>query len=327
MNTKISNIINWDLIQKNLNGTASLEEKEHFDKWLLNPENKSFFDEIKSLWQKSGDLEYCFSEDTNNAWDRLRIATIEKRDSRLTINVITKAIVAAAVLVIALFVGKICISDSMLSIESSNEIVADYLLPDKSVVSINKNSSLFYIKNFNGVERRLKLSGEAFFNVTKNVNKPFVISTKEGDFTVVGTSFNIKQDQIKQEIIMNVSTGKVRFSPIGMDESVLVSAGEAINYNPVTNTIVKRKFKDINFLAWKTKVFEFNNEKLSNLIEELNDVYSSSITIRDKEINNYRFTGKFNKQPLSEVLKVLALTFDIKPRQTNNSIELVQSTE
>jgi hypothetical protein len=68
----------WEIIASILNNSASEEERKIFDQWLKEGNNQQYFNEIKQVWNKSGDLAYCYSDETNTAWERIKDKTIHK---------------------------------------------------------------------------------------------------------------------------------------------------------------------------------------------------------------------------------------------------------
>ena len=104
----------------------------------------------------------------------------------------------------------------------------EVLLPDSSTVSLAGGTELKYdARSFGGSERRVKLSGKAFFQVKHLEEKPFRVEIRESDVTVLGTSFLVRE--LPQELNVEVLTGRVRFKT-GEGLSVIVEAGQAANY-------------------------------------------------------------------------------------------------
>ncbi len=329
MDMKAHNSFNaeWDIITTILDNTASKAERKLFDQWLSEGSNRQFFKEIKHVWNKSGDLAYCYGDETNTAWESIREKTIQK--SYLLKRKKTRAIrflqVAAAILLLVV-AGRLMFFSNTQKIESGEAIMANYMLPDSSIVSLNIESALTYKTDFKGKYREVWLNGEAFFDVKPDKEKPFIIHVDEGDFRVLGTSFNIKALESGSLVTLNVETGSVQFSSNEIKKPVITEEGSSILFNRMDKTIHKTVL-DPNYLAWKTKKIIFKDTPMTEVVTCLESVYHKQIHIKDDRLKELNFSAKFDDQSLEKILKVLALTFDLEINEVNGVIELAISEE
>ncbi len=322
MKSNNSHNIDWEIITSILDGSATTNDKNMFESWIEEDQNKEYFNEIERTWQQTGDISYCFNNETNNAWIKISKQTIKKKQNKVKVRkLIIKTAQIAAALIVLLFVAKYIFLPNKEVLTTQTDIINNYQLPDNSLVSINKNSKLTFVKGFRGNKRKVWLKGEAFFDVKKDITKPFLIHTSNGVFEVLGTSFNISNYKYDSEITLSVKTGKVKFTSPNKKYTI-VKMGESIRYNSQTNKLVKTTKLDLNLLSWKTKKFLFDNTNLQNVVEILESVYNVKIKINDNQLRTLRFSASFDNQPLEKILKVIALTFDIETKQINNTIEI-----
>ena len=180
-------------------------------------------------------------------------------------------------------------------------------LPDGSVITLNKRSTVTYPSKFKGDTRAIALKGEAFFNVAPDKKKPFIISVNDVQVTVVGTSFNIKSENGNTEVV--VETGIVQVTRSG--KTVELNAGEKI-VMPANDSIAsKEEVSDKLYNYYRSKEFVCDETPLWKLVQVLNEAYDAKIIIGRKELNDMRLTTTFNNESLEKVLEVIHLTLDI----------------
>ncbi len=313
--------IDWDLISSILDNSANDEEQLLFKNWLNNDTNKQYFNEIKANWEITGDLSYCYDNETNEVWEKVARQTVTKPQKVRKINV--RMLQIAATILVLVTVGVYLFSENRQKLVSNNSIIENYLLPDNSTVSLNKNSKLLYAKEFEGKKREVWLEGEAFFSVKRDTSKPFIVNVGNSLVQVLGTSFNINECN-KQFIELTVKEGKVKFEVLDLNKSVIVEKGQSAKYDIKRREIIRLDAINVNYLAWKTKVLKFKKTPLTEVVLCLNKVYGKEITIKNDALKELKFSASFNNQSLNKILKVLALTFDIEIKEVKQTIELHQ---
>ena len=191
-------------------------------------------------------------------------------------------------------------------------------LPDASVVTVNKGSSITYLSRFKGDTRDVKLKGEAFFNVTPNKQQPFVITVNDVQIKVVGTSFNVKNINGNTEVV--VETGIVQVTKGG--KTVELQANEQIILHSQDSVMAKEEVTDRLHNYYRTKQFVCDDTPLWKLIEVINQAYNSTIIIGDPAIRNLPITTTFDNESLDQVLNVISETFSISVVKEGNTIIL-----
>jgi transmembrane sensor len=194
-----------------------------------------------------------------------------------------------------------------------------YQLADGSLVYLNKNSEISFSKKFGNKNRKLILKGEAFFEVNRNEKVPFVISTYKTTIRVLGTKFNIYSD-ISEQVKVSVTSGLVEFYTIESKDKVKLSAGENGIYSPGMESVKKEKNKDLNFLAWKTNIYYFNNTPLPDAFRLLQEQYKH-VFVFDVSLDDIpTLTTTFDNVPLEAVLEELNLLLNTKNVTRNDTI-------
>lgn len=318
-----------------LAGESSFEETSRLEEWLEEKqENKIFFEKVKRIWQASEVPVEQFQPDASKAWEKIKPQSAYRKvvpihQSEVEIKADKKNYrwyyaVAASISIIFLFgVAFLFTSDRHLITKlamqvekaGSNEI-GEILLPDGSYVWVNSNSRLYYPKNFED-SREVYLEGEAFFEVQKDAQKPFIVHSENGIVKVLGTAFNI-HDNKKDGLIVHVTEGKVAlYSETNESGKAILLKGEKGVLKD--SNIEKTQTDNPNFLAWKTGILRFDNEPLSSVTEILSKHYQTRITIKTSG-QNCKLTSTFNNKTLDEVLEVIELTMNVKIKKVNDGV-------
>jgi ferric-dicitrate binding protein FerR (iron transport regulator) len=195
-------------------------------------------------------------------------------------------------------------------------------LSDGTLVTLNTQACLSYPQDFEQDSiRKVKLSGEAFFEVTSNPEKAFVIETEYAFIRVLGTKFNVKTSGDNNVLSVNVSEGKVMVYDKSQQTSVIINAGESCLYDPNEKRI--QKFEaDVNDLSWKTGILSFDKQNLDEVIVAIENYYNYRIQLSDSSLNLLQITATFNNEPIEVVLQVIALTLDIQYNIDSTSVTM-----
>ncbi len=177
-------------------------------------------------------------------------------------------------------------------------------LPDGSKVWLNSSSSLRFSALFNGHTREVELSGEAYFDVSKNKGKPFRVITKDQIVEVLGTQFNINSYSDEGPIKTTLIEGSVKI--IYKDKVVLLSPGQQFQPKELVSAVVEADTEEV--VAWKDGYFVFKNEDIKSIMRKLSRWYNVEVSYSGN-IPEVGFGGNISKsKDISEVLDVLQLT-------------------
>jgi len=300
---------------KHLLGEASPEEEQAVMEWMReNETHQEYYNQFKKIWDQSKALASVSNVDVNKAWERFQNKVVGQHEPakilkprfswvRIAASVI---LVAGLGIVLFMLVNKNAAPKEMVAQTGQNVLINT--LPDGSVITLNKRSTVTYPSKFKGNTRSIALKGEAFFNVAPDKKKPFIISVNDVQVTVIGTSFNIKSEKGATEVV--VETGIVRVTRLG--KTVELNAGEKIVLDRKDSIASKEAVSDKLYNYYRTKEFVCDETPLWKLVQVLNEAYDAKITIGRKELSDKRITTIFYNESLEKVLEVIHLTFDIE---------------
>lgn len=184
------------------------------------------------------------------------------------------------------------------------------LLPDGTKVWLNAASSLKYPEVFTGNERKVILSGEAYFEVAKNKDMPFRVHSRNQDVQVLGTHFNINSYSDDQSIKTTLLEGAIKVSNANFSKILKPGEQSLVENNGLGNINVIKNIDVDGEIAWKKGLFSFNNVALKTILIQLERWYD--IKIDYQSIPDKRYNGMVpRKSNLSEVLNMLELTGNI----------------
>lgn len=190
------------------------------------------------------------------------------------------------------------------------------VLPDGSKVWLNASSSLRFPTAFVGKQRDVDLTGEAYFEVAKNKEKPFHINVKGVQVEVLGTHFNVNAYSDESCMKTSLLEGSVRIKE-GSQSGLLKPGQQAVIKNKNENIEIKNADMD-EVIAWKNGLFQFHGANITTIMREIGRWYDVDIVYEDK-ISNRSFEGKISRNvPLSDVLKILELSnvkFSVEGKQ------------
>ena len=167
-------------------------------------------------------------------------------------------------------------------------------LPDGSKIYLNRNSEFSYRKNFGKHGRDVKLTGEAFFEISPDVSKPFIIDAGKAKVKVVGTSFNVITNNRESAVEVFVKTGKVLVSDNSGSQTIQLDPGFVGTMN--SKTSAKTLNSNPNYLSWKTGLLVYNGQKLDVVFNDLKRVYNMDIVADDPDILENTWTSPIDNQ-------------------------------
>ena len=301
------------------------DERAQVEQWLRsNPQHPEELDQLRQLWGQSAKARPWETLDTGadwtTVWARMQRPSAAVRTlnppSRFTVWRVaaTVALVLTTIWAVWQFASPIFLDTQQTYV--AQDTVLTVTLPDGSQVFLNQAARLSYEDDFGQQTRTVHLDGEGYFEVAHNPTAPFIIHTGQTRVRVVGTTFNVRQQD--QAVKVTVSSGKVAFSH--QQDTVLLTQNEVGVYQDEG----LREFAnhDPNYLAWKTGVLIFNDTPLAQVVQDLTRYYRVPMRIDNDQLNDLTFTSTLNRQPLEEVLAELQATLDIDYTYQNHQVTL-----
>ena len=189
------------------------------------------------------------------------------------------------------------------------------VLPDGTRVWLNAASSIRYPIVFTGSERKVEITGEAYFEVAHNKEKPFIVSTHNGsEIEVLGTHFNINSYDNEESINTTLLEGSVRVS--SSNGKIVLTPGQQAQCTGAGALTLKQQVNLAQVMAWKNGQFDFNNATLREIMRQLERWYNIEVEYAPG-VKSYEFVGKMDRGlSLQEVLKGLEMS-EVKFEITN----------
>lgn len=230
-----------------------------------------------------------------------------------------------------------------------NEIIvplgekSQLILADGTHIWINSSSKLRYPVNFSKNNRTVYLEGEAYFDVTKKEDQPFIVSTPDLNVKVLGTAFNVKNYPGDKKAVTTVVRGLVSVeSKKELTKPVLLKPNE----NMILTTVVSKEVKEVNeqivhdnrimptveaiinktvnveaITSWKDQMLVFSDEPLEEVALKMERWYNVKVFIENESLKKERYRGKFvNNETIYQVLEVINYTTPIRYSIKNNEI-------
>ncbi|RKR85759.1 FecR family protein [Mucilaginibacter gracilis] len=206
---------------------------------------------------------------------------------------------------------------------NTTKAIKDIVLSDGSRVWVSPGSALTYTKTFEKHSRKVSLTGEAFFEVTKDHSRPFSISTGNVITKVWGTSFRIRAYAADKITRVDVVTGKVSVSVAGQQTkpgtSNMLAAGEGVMLLPNQEAVYDKaaddlkknmEIKDASLGIWKKASLSFNNTPISEVFKALNKSFNVNISSKDESINTDFLKADFTNENLPAIMEMLKKTLN-----------------
>lgn len=305
----------WEIVSSRLAGESLLDD-EAFAAWLASDfENRALWTEMQALWQKSLDAGLMHAINVDEGWGNVS-KVIQAASAKRRLRNYMWSMAASVLLVVGLAIGYFMLRQTPATqwehLAVTQENSSTLALADGSLVDVNRGSELYYPASFDDDTRRVRLQGEAFFDVRKGVEKPFVVDVGEFSVRVTGTAFNIRNSGGNFEVVV-VEGSVVVQNRVAGDDVVNLVAGEVARFDKKNHRLVREINRNNNFMAWKTRRIEFRNSSLEEVCQTLESVYGIRVDLDRALVNGgHLLTAAFSHDDLENVMKVIELTLDVK---------------
>lgn len=284
-----------------LRGQLTSAEHAKVEHWLVsNTEHQQVLNELAAIWQLA-DIASPKPE-VDKAWQKLN----HQLPTGSRILRLGRWVAVAASFLLLLSIGWWLWPNPITELYT-NTYQLHHRLPDSTQVHLNRHSQLSY-SDFDGKERHVTLEGEAFFAVSKDPTRPFIISVDKAKVKVLGTAFQV-QAYPGEELLVQVKEGTVAVSVDGQD--IVLQAGEAAAY--VTNSGLRRLPNlQEELLAWHTHRFTFDDQPLAEVVQMLAEAYQQTIRLENTALQHCPLKATFDGQTLPEVLELLTFIYNME---------------
>ncbi|MDD4645630.1 MAG: FecR domain-containing protein [Bacteroidales bacterium] len=305
--------------------------RREVEAWMASSEeNRVLFEDLRKVWEETGKIDPAAVEfDAHLAWERMA-DRIKTDDNHGRYNLQTGRIRVFMLIAAVLVLGAVSVvftrylknrqEPGSVVFESYVEVMQD-TLSDGSAVVLNTETRLTVPESFAQTDRKVKLRGEAFFEVTHDAARPFIIDAGAGRIKVLGTSFQVKAYP-GSDLEVYVESGRVELSAVdssgGISSSVVLKAGERGRIRIGSQKISTPEEIGADELYWANKKLIFQETRLSVVFDLLRKHYHADIEVRDSTISNCLLSAVFTNEPIDQILEVVAASFDLKLSQADD---------
>ena len=310
------------LITRYLSGKMDKESFAELKRWSLESEsNRKYVRNKLEVWFSSGAADTAVRFDKDKAFSlfRQRVAGAEKKQKQmLRFSWKTFMRVAAVVLILMIpFVtywqGKQAVKQNFadMVVEAPMGAHTKLYLPDGTLVWLNAGSKIIYSQGFGVDDRRLRLEGEGYFEVTKQNGKQFTVKTHEYDVVVKGTKFNVSAYSDDSYITTTLLEGAVELNY--KKDQIRMSPGESISLDLATGQLKGKKVNARQAMAWAEDRIEYDDITLGEMVKKLSRQYDVHIQLESEKLGDMKFRVSLrNKETIVDVMDALKEIIPIK---------------
>lgn len=317
-----------NILEKYIRGSISEEEYNELQQQIQNDSDSSVGDMLNECWQK--DLNIHVMPRAAKERTRRQIDEKIKKDIR-RIWFKRASTIAASILIPVLIISTVYFYKEMDHYKQIPNIVsvnkgqrAGITLPDGTIVHLNSESKLTYTPDFNGKLREVVLEGEAFFEVTPNKEKPFIVKTSVFDVEVLGTSFNVSVYNDENIVETALMEGKVKLTMQGCpSKPVYLTPSQKFIYSRSDRQGTISIMEGDTELAWKQGILAFSAEPLEEVFRKIERWYGVTMHYDKESLVDDNFTGQFKMISIQEMMNILRMHYNLKFKIENNDIYII----
>lgn len=301
------------IIDRTLDNTATPEEARQVIRWFSTPEGSrylsSLMDEDMEKIQPGNEELYAERSIPTDEMYRFIMKKIHLQQRK---RIIFRA--AAILIPLLLFLGQFWYIDKRIDLFTDSGYEEIYvpkgermqlIFQDGSRATLNAETRIKYPRKFGFSERKVELEGEAFFEVSPNKDRPFIVDMKDVNVKVLGTTFDVKAYATDPDIFVTLETGKVVLANKSSSLAHM-KPGEKATYNRKSGVCKISRPENIEHTsAWKNNQIIFNNTPLSEVITTLSRWYNIEFEVVDTSALYYNYTLISMNQQLEQILNDL----------------------
>lgn len=332
MNTENEYIME-ELLVRYCEGKVSEEEAAYVKRWMkVSDENRRMAQRINRLCLAADTLELEESLDVAQAFKKVQNYNIVRR-LRLAGRWMQKAAAVLLIPVLALYLVQLYDQRheevQLVEVHTRPGMSSSLTLPDGTLVYLNSSSSLTYPASFNGSTRSVSLKGEAYFEVSKDPDRRFIVSTPHDTHVeVLGTHFNLEAYEESNHVMATLLEGKISFAYRikGKGKNIILNPGNKVIYDAGTNRVQLLRTTGMSETGWTQGKIILENTPLEESLRLLSKHFNTDFTISNPKLKEYSFTGVFANQSLERVLDKFRLSSHIKWRYLNEENDTERKT-
>ena len=316
------------LLECFMRGETSPDEERILSDWLHSQEAK---EQLSNYYQETwkGSNNKLIAEVQGRMFERVKS---QMHNAAQELNRIRRLFQYAAIILLIIGAGigghlytvsltEPTVTDKSYLVQTGKGQRANITLPDGTVVWLNSYTQLHYNANYGATQRVVSLTGEAYFEVAKDKEKPFIVETAGMNVEALGTTFNVKAYREDSQIIATLFSGSVRVS--SDRDNVILSPDENATFERSSGKLIMHKLDNSSYAKmWRNNDLVFNGETLEEIAVLLNRMYNVQIIFKSERIKKHRFSGVICNNSLDNVIELISLTSPITYETRGDTIIL-----
>ncbi|MCY1719371.1 FecR domain-containing protein [Prolixibacteraceae bacterium Z1-6] len=289
----------WENITNKITGEYNNADEKAVQEWInSDKENKKVFNRLLQIWEFNPKQFH----DNSTIYHKFKNRKNQFGKRKTVRPFVYYALQISAVL---FFVISLVFLTNYLFQSKNNELVyqqisvpkgsrSSFNLPDGTKVWLSNNSIISFPSKFTGNTRELKLEGEAYFEVTHNKKKPFIVNIGPNRIQVLGTRFSVTAYPGDNEVRADLVEGKIQFDIRNKEDgfnSYMVKPSHSLVLDQSSGRVYEAKVPDGFYEYWHKGIYEFRNETLEDLAVRIDRIYNTQIIFQDEVLKSKRFSG------------------------------------
>lgn len=318
-------------IKNYLSGRSSADEQNELLNWLRKKESQAEFLSVKNEWKEEIIHEEIPTEFRRD-WDHIQAKMIGQIRSDMmraqrTLQIFRYAAIFIVLITIPsllFYFSKPNSSTQLIytTVAADNGQISKVVLADSTIVWVNSGSSVTYNNQFSASNRDIKLTGEAYFKVTKNKDLPLIVSSADLQVKVLGTEFCVTAYPEEKDIQVILEKGKVELTSLThANFKQIMKPGELASFNKEKKALTITEVNTGLFTSWKDGMINVYNLPLSEVVIKLEKRYNQKFLV-DDEIKNLPYTFTIKNENLNNILSLMEKITPLDAVQNGNVIEL-----
>ena len=322
-----------ELLEKYVHGECTPEEIKQIDEWFLSHEENPDDDRLIDLYERENLESKMFERIKASVQITPNLQPVEKQQTKTTMWY--RAAAAILITVVAGLVGylysartasgiEFILPDSQISkVTNDTALPTLHMLSDGTVITLQPNGTVEFPNEFPSDKREIVLTGEAFFDVTKDSSRPFIINTGDVTVKVLGTSFNVRAYEGAKEISVAVKTGKVSVytKADGVDakksavkEEIILTPNQEVVYNTVDEHFSRKIVDDPQIILEKPTLFamEYEATPVARIFQVMEENYGIDIVYDEHVLSACSITTSMSEEGLFERIEILCQAIGAK---------------
>ena len=302
-----------------IQGHLPENDRSLIENWVKqSPKNEAHFNQLAKILSSPNLRESRFEPNVELAWQKVS-SRIEVKTAPTNYAFLYRV---AAVIVFALGLGVLSytyMKNDLTTITTKSGDHKELVLPDGTIIEMNEGSEIRFDNSFDEKKRIVHLKGQAFFQVARDVQRPFIVKGANSTIEVLGTSFDFLSTGKQAEV--NVMSGEVAFySNTNTENKATLVKGNSAELRPDGNLYTSSNL-DTNTIAWRYGEMDFKSARLDDVIVILSKYYQVDFKLKEN-LSGCLITSSFADQNLEQALKTLEIIAGIKHKKRGKTILL-----